>query len=96
MILKRMCLPDEIKERTAEEINKIWRDEKLRAVGKKRAEALIRAANRSIGIKEGLTSARKDIQLLLNEYELKKEQYDEVMKEIEETCKKIKNVHKLS
>ena len=33
-----MCLPDEIKERTAEEINKIWRDEKLRAVGRKRAE----------------------------------------------------------
>ena len=52
-------------------------DEKLRAVGRKRAEALIRAANRSIGIKEGLTSARKDIQLLLNEYELKKEQYEE-------------------
>ena len=95
MILKRMCLPDEIKERTAEEINKIWRDEKLRAVGRKRAEALIRAAKMSIGIKEGLTSARKDIQLLMSEYELKKEQYDEVMKEIEETCKKIKNVDKV-
>ena len=37
----------------------------------------------------------KDIQLLINEYELKKEQYDEVMKEIEETCKKIKNVDKV-
>ena len=95
LILNQMCLPEQIKEKTVEEINKIWREEKLRAVGIKRAEKLKIAANNSIGIKEGLKSAKKEMQILLKEYELKKEQYQEIMEEIEQICKKIKNVDKV-
>ena len=39
-------------------MNQIWRDAKIRAVGKKRAQTLVEAARHSVGTKEGATAAR--------------------------------------
>ena len=57
LILKVAPMPKDIAALGVEEINKIWRAEKLRAVGIKRAETLVKAAKISIGSKEGYTAA---------------------------------------
>ena len=49
----------------------------------KRAEMLKEAAEKSIGSKEGLRSARKELEILIKEYEMKEEYYAEIMEEIE-------------
>jgi transposase len=95
LILKNIPLPSEIKSKTAEEINSIWRNEKVRAVGMKRAEKLLEAANNSIGITEGLKSAKKELELLLAEYELKEKQHLEIVTDLEELIKKVSNSEKL-
>jgi len=95
LILKQLPLPEDIRLKSKEEINEIWRSKKLRAVGMKRAEMLKKAAENSIGSKEGLRSARKELEILIKEYELKETHYEEIMNEIEITIKEIKNTEKL-
>ena len=51
-------------------MNQIWRDAKLRAVGKARAKTLIEAAEHSVGSKEGAMSARMEIRMLLEDLSL--------------------------
>ena len=46
-------------------VDQIWRDAKMRAVGKARAKTLIEAAEHSVGSKEGAVSARMEIRMLL-------------------------------
>ena len=50
---------------------------------------------KSIGSKEGLRSARKELEILIKEYELKEMYYTEIMDEIEKVIKEIKNTEKL-
>ena len=95
LILKHLPLPEDIREKSKEEINEIWRAKKLRAVGMKRAEMLKEAAEKSIGSKEGLRSARKEVEILIKEYELKELHYEEIMTEIEIMIKEIKNTDKV-
>lgn len=95
MILKSIPLPEDVIAKGKEGINQIWREEKLRAVGQKRANSLYEAALKSIGIKEGLQSARKELKILLEEYEMKEKQYEEVMKDLEVLCLQIPNAEKL-
>jgi transposase len=61
----------------------------------KRARALIAAAGRSIGSREGLIAARMEITILLEEYESKQSRLDQVMNLIEELCKQIPMAEKL-
>jgi transposase len=53
-----------------EEIAAKWKTVVQRAVGKKRAEWLVETARNSIGLTEGLTMARMELQMLLEQYEL--------------------------
>ena len=89
MLLKVACIPKAIVELGAEEINQIWRDAKLRAVGMKRATTLCETAKRSIGLKKGSSAAEYEMKLLLADYEYKMAQLDSIMEEIESLCKKI-------
>ena len=95
MILKRAALPEDIMALGEEKINQIWRDAKLRAVGIKRAKTLIEAAEHSIGSREGLTSARMEIAILLEDYEAKSAGLEKVMDLIEELCRQIPMAEKL-
>ena len=52
--LKNFPFPEDIRRLTMEEIVKVWRKTVLRGLGKERAEKLIRAANNSIGVTEGI------------------------------------------
>ena len=95
MILKQAALPEDIMALGEEKINQIWRDAKLRAVGMKRAKTLIEAAEHSIGSREGLTSARMEIAILLEDYETKSAGLEKVMDLIEQLCRQIPMAEKL-
>ena len=95
MILRKAALPDDIAALGEEAANQIWREAKLRAVGIKRAKTLIEAAEHSIGSREGLTSARMEIAILLEDYEAKSSGLEKVMDLIEELCRQIPMAEKL-
>lgn len=89
MILKKAPLPEDILTLGIEGVNQIWRDSRLRAVGKKRAESLINAAKHSVGTKEGAVAARLEIRMLLEDYESRTARLQEIMTLIEELVKQI-------
>ena len=95
MILKKAPLPEDILALGVEGVNQIWRDAKLRAVGKARAKTLIEAAEHSVGSKEGALSARIEIRMLLEDYESRQERLQEVMTLIEELISQIPMAEKL-
>ena len=95
LLLKQAALPEDIIELGIEKINQIWRAAKLRAVGMKRARALVEAAECSVGSKEGLVSARMELQILLEDYESKQARLKEVERFIEELCSKVPMAEKL-
>ena len=95
MILKQVALPCDIINLGAEKINQIWRDAKLRAVGKKRAHTLVEAAQRSIGYTEGLDTARIEISMLLDDYEKLNVRLELIMGMIERLVKKVPYAEKL-
>jgi len=95
LVLQEAPLPRDIEKLGAEGINRIWRDNKLRAVGMKRAESLYEAAQKTIGCTEGESSSRMEIKLLLQDYHNKTAQYQAVMEVIDGLCRQIPEVAKL-
>ena len=95
MILKQAPLPEDILTLGVEGVNQIWRDAKMRAVGKKRAQVLIEAARHSVGAKEESMAARMEIRMLLEDYESRNNRLQEVMTLIEELVKQIPMAEKL-
>jgi len=95
LILKAAPLPEDILTLGIDGVNQIWRDAKLRAVGKARAKNLIEAAEHSVGSKEGAVSARMEIRMLLEDYESRNTRLQEVMVLIEELVRKIPMAEKL-
>ena len=61
LLLERAPLPDDIIKLGANGVNRIWREAKLRGVGYSKALKIVSAAEHSIGRKEGLVIARKEI-----------------------------------
>ena len=66
LLLEKAPLPAEVLALGVDGITQIWREHKLRAVGKKRAETLVEAAKDSVGI-EGGACAKLELQLLLED-----------------------------
>lgn len=89
LLLKEACTPEAILALGVDGIDQIWRREKLRAVGKKRAMTLCEAAKRSIGLKKGSSAAEIEMKMLLQDYEYKMTQLNYIMDEIERLCKQI-------
>lgn len=94
-ILREAPLPADILALGADGINAIWRQMKLRAVGKKRAAGLLAAAKLSVGCTEGNAAARMEIRLLLEDYETKLRQYEEIMTVVEGLCGQLPEVAEL-
>lgn len=95
LVLKKASLPEDILALGVDGINQIWRDAKMRAVGKKRAQTLVDAAEHSIGSKEGAISARMEMRMLIEDYESRKARLQEIMILIEELVAKIPMAEKL-
>lgn len=49
MVLKAAPMPEDIRKLGLEDVNRIWRDAKVRGVGIKRAKTLVSAAEHSVG-----------------------------------------------
>ena len=95
LVLKVAPLPADIKELGVEGIVKIWRDQKLRAAGKKRAQTLLSVAEHSIGSQEAPASARIEIRDLIADYEKYSERLEELVEQIVLQMKEIPYIDKL-
>jgi len=83
LLLEKAVLPKEIISLGVDGINKIWRDAKLRAVGKARAMSLYEAALTSVGRTEGSVGARVEFYMLWEDYKFKLKQQEELLQQIE-------------
>ena len=88
--LRNMPFPDQIGEKDPQEIVDIWREKGIkRGVGIKKAIDVIRCAKTSIGIKTGNEMARKELNHLLEQYDLLKSQLNDLESKIEDLLFKI-------
>ena len=95
LVLKHAATPDEIVSLGVDGIIGIWKSEKLRGNGRKKAMEIVNAAMNSIGLKSGLTEARMEIRDLIEDYELHTKRLERVNDLIKELCQQIKHVDKL-
>lgn len=93
-VLEVAPLPKEVVKLGAEGVNRLWRDKKLRAVGMKRAQTLVEAAQNSIGL-DGGECARMEMHLLLEDYRTKKAQLEKVTAVLEVETLKVPYAEKL-
>lgn len=87
--LKEFPTPEKVLSTGVQQIVAAWRKEVKRAVGNQRAVRLVEAAKVSIGIKEGLRMAEKDLIVNLEQYDLYSRQLDMLDLEIEELTLQI-------
>ena len=95
ILLQNAPLPCDILALEAENINKLWREQKLRAVGLKRAKTVVDMAQISVGVKQGENAARYEIKMLLEDYLRKSEQLSTILAILETLVIQIPNVEKL-
>jgi transposase len=95
LVLKEYATPTKIKEKGIDGIIAVWKEHKIRAVGRNRAKMLLEAAVSSVGTTEGLISAEYELEMLLEDYESKKRQYDKTMELVEILTKEIPGFEKL-
>ena len=95
MVLAVASLPKDVVALGAEGVNALWRERKLRAVGMKRAIALIEAAKSSVGVTTGENAARCELAIFLDDYSRKIEQLARVLEILETLCIQIPFAEKL-
>lgn len=87
--LREYSTPRKVLETGIDNIVAPWKAAKLRPLGKKRAMRLMAAAESSIGLQEGLLAAECSLAILLQDYEAKMKQDEQVMALVEELLKQI-------
>lgn len=95
LLLKVASTPESIVALGVEGICRIWKEAKIRAVGVKRATTLYETAQRSIGHDQGMSAAKLEMALLLEDYEAKAKQLAFVMAALESTLREIPEAEKL-
>lgn len=94
-LLHAAPLPSDLVALGVDGINQIWRKMKLRAVGLKRAQRAFEAAQNSVGCTTGIKAARMELQILLEDYDAKLQQYEHIMEVVESLCRQIPEVKEL-
>ena len=88
--LRNLPLPEDVKEKQAEEIVAIWRKNGIkRGVGIKRAQKLKEYAPRSVGMDTGKNMAKRELKDLLKQYDQIKSQLSELESEVKKLIYKI-------
>ena len=95
IILKEFTTPAKILAAGEDGIVTRWKQDKLRAVGHKRAQALIEAAKNSVGVKQGLIAATNELEILLELYELQWKQYNQTIQLVEDLAQQIPGMKEL-
>lgn len=90
VILRQAWLPVDIAVMAPEHVVHLWREADIkRGVGGQAAQKLVKAAQQSIGLTEGPTMARQELQILMSQYDLIQQQLDVLMKQVEELLAQI-------
>jgi len=95
IVLKTASLPKDVVALGADGINALWREKKLRAVGKKRANILYDTAKSSVGVTTGENAARCEMSMLLEDYESKRSQFGRVLETLETLCIQVPGAKKM-
>ncbi|MFU0799562.1 MAG: IS110 family transposase [Xylanivirga thermophila] len=95
MTLREFPTPDKIVSMGIDGVVTTWKRDISRGVGVKRATQLVKVAKGSIGIREGLRMAEKELSMLLGQYDLYKEQLAEVEHEMEKLALQIPGVQEM-
>lgn len=90
--LNEFPTPEKVLTAGIHQIVAAWRKKIKRCVGVKRATKLVEAAKSSVGIKEGIRMAEKELMTNLEQYNLYKKQHEELVKEIEELALQVPGV----
>jgi transposase len=93
--LRMFPFPSLIKAMTPEGVLMKWKPFVQRGVGIKRATKLVETAKKSIGIQIGLQFAKRELECLLDQYELYKEQMEQVDQELEALVETIPGAKKM-
>jgi transposase len=93
--LSEFSTPEKVISTGVKQIAAAWRKEIKRGIGFNRAVRLNEAAKISIGIKEGLKMAEKQLKADLDQYELYLKQYEELEKIIEELALQVPGVKEM-
>ena len=93
--LREFPTPDKIVSMDIDGVVATWKKDISRGVGIKRATQLVKAAKGSLGIREGLRMAEKELSMLLGQYDLYKEQLAEVEHEMEKLALQIPGVQEM-
>lgn len=92
--LRNFPTPEKIVEMGAGKIVETWRKQ-MKRTGPKRAEALVKAASKSVGRTSGKVASEGSLQNLLAEYDLYRQQYEEQEKLMLKLLTQVPNAEKL-
>lgn len=92
--LRSFPTPEKVMEMGVDKIVETWRKQMKRA-SLKRAEALVKAASRSVGRTSGKVASEASLQNLLAEYDLYCQQYDKLEQLMQELLMQVPNADKL-
>ncbi|MGY4111929.1 IS110 family RNA-guided transposase [Aeribacillus sp. SP014] len=81
--LRMFPFPSDIQKLTPEEVLQKWKPHVQRGVGLKRATKLVEVSNKSVGIEVGIQFAKRELDCLLDQYELYKTQLAQLDEELE-------------
>jgi transposase len=95
LALKNFATPEKVLVKGIEGIVAVWKEQIKRAVGAKHAIRLVKAAEVSVGVKEGLKSAEYDLLSLIEEYEFSLKKLEATMGLIEELLFQVPNIKEL-
>lgn len=95
ILLQNAPLPSDILRLDAEDINQLWRAKKLRAVGMKRAKAVVEMAQNSVGLRQGENGAKCELRMLLEDYSRKSGHLSEILTTLETLIIQIPHMEKL-
>lgn len=83
IVLKECPTPDRVLQKGTGFLVSRWQRDKLRPLGEKRAAQLAKAARASVGVRDGIKAAEASITMLIEDYEQKMRQLEQVMTLVE-------------
>ena len=88
-VIQHAPFPEDILARGADGLRTIWHDAKLRGRGYSRADKIVRLAEQSIGLKDGLDAYKRAVRRFAAQIQDLDDELKEVEAQLHEKCKKI-------
>jgi transposase len=95
IVIKEFAAPTQVLKKGIDGIVARWKQDKIRAVGKRRATDLYEAARSSVGVRDGLVAAQNDLMMLMEDYAMKMQQYERIMVLIEKLVSEIPGIKEI-